>query len=149
MSGFWAPGLRSRGKDWNASAPPRGTTQRQICLRNERKATPRKQCFSSDTFTPTYGTDDSGYELSASIKERSTSEPKQTLFPCLLDGCRQVCNSATDLARHRQCLRHRAPEYSCLGCRHPFTRPDALKRHLNGKSSCKQAHRAALVARKA
>ncbi|KAG2337462.1 hypothetical protein BDR05DRAFT_841148, partial [Suillus weaverae] len=61
-------------------------------------------------------------------------------FPCLLDGCRQVCHSATDLARHRQCLRHRAPEYSCLGCRHPFTRPDALKRHLNGKPACKQAH---------
>ncbi|KAG1798436.1 uncharacterized protein HD556DRAFT_1232286 [Suillus plorans] len=133
----------------NASAPPRDSTKRQKCLRDERKATTRKRCSSSDTFTPTYRTDDSEYESSASVKERSFAGPKQTLFPCLLDGCRQVCHSATDLARHRQCLRHRAPEYSCLGCRHPFTRPDALKRHLNGRHACKQAHRAARVASKA
>ncbi|KAG1844748.1 hypothetical protein C8R48DRAFT_448769 [Suillus tomentosus] len=133
----------------NASAPPRDSTKRQKCLRDERKATTRKRCSSSDTFTPTYKTDDSEYESSTSVKERSLAGPKQTLFPCLLDGCRQVCHSATDLARHRQCLRHRAPEYSCLGCRHPFTRPDALKRHLNGRHACKQAHRAALAASKA
>jgi hypothetical protein len=53
--------------------------------------------------------------------------PRQTLFPCLLNRCSQICHSATDLAR--QCLRHRAPEFSCLGCRYSFTRPDALKRH--------------------
>ncbi|KAG1737127.1 uncharacterized protein EDB91DRAFT_1024072, partial [Suillus paluster] len=61
-------------------------------------------------------------------------------FPCLLDGCSQVCYSITDLARHRQSLRHCPPEYTCLGCQHTFTRPDALKRHLNGKPACKQAH---------
>ncbi|KAG1853911.1 hypothetical protein DFJ58DRAFT_728038 [Suillus subalutaceus] len=133
----------------NASAPPGGSTKRRKYLRDEQKATTRKPYFSSGTFTPTYGTDDSEYEPLASVKGRSPDGPKQTLFPCLLDGCRQVCYSATDLARHRQCLRHRAPEYSCLGCRHPFTRPDALKRHLNGKPACKQAHRAALVASKA
>lgn len=133
----------------SASAPPRGSTKRRKYLRDERKVTTRKPCPLSDTFTPTYGTGDSEYEPSTSVKGRSPAGPKQTLFPCLLDGCRQVCHSATDLARHRQCLRHRAPEYSCLGCRHPFTRPDALKRHLNGKSACKQAHRAALVASEA
>ncbi|KAG2075483.1 hypothetical protein BDR04DRAFT_1150296 [Suillus decipiens] len=133
----------------SVSAPPRGSTKRRKYLKDERKATIRKPCSSSNTFTPTSGTDDSEYVPSISIKERSPAGPKQTLFPCLLDGCRQVCYSATDLARHRQCLRHRAPEYSCLGCRHPFTRPDALKRHLNGKPACKQAHRVAVVASKA
>ncbi|KAG1736508.1 hypothetical protein EDB19DRAFT_1910167 [Suillus lakei] len=126
----------------NASAPPRGGTKRRKYLRDGRTATTRKQYPSSDTFAPACGPDDSDYEPSTSVKGRSPAGPKQTLFPCLLDGCRQVCHSATDLARHRQCLRHRAPEYPCLGCRHPFTRPDALKRHLNGKSACKQAHRA-------
>ncbi|KAG1856105.1 hypothetical protein F4604DRAFT_1590452 [Suillus subluteus] len=118
----------------NASAPPGGSTKRRKYLRDEQKATTRKPCFSSGTFTPTYGTDDSEYEPLTSVKGRSPDGPKQTLFPCLLDGCRQVCYSATDLARHRQCLRHRAPEYSCLGCRHPFTRPDALKRHPEWKA---------------
>ncbi|KAG2101163.1 hypothetical protein BD769DRAFT_1393836 [Suillus cothurnatus] len=132
----------------NVSASPRRSTKRRKYLKDEQKATTPKSHFSSNTFTPTYGTDDSEYEPSTSVKGRPAG-PKQTLFPCLLDGCRQVCHSASDLARHRQCLRHRAPEYSCLGCRHPFTRPDALKRHLNGKPACKQAHRAALLASEA
>lgn len=134
----------------NASVPPMGSTKRRKYLRDEQKATTRKPYSSCGTFTPIYyGTDGSEHEPSTSVKGRSPAGPKQTLFPCLLDGCRQVCHSATDLARHRQCLRHRIPEYSCLGCRHPFTRPDALKRHLNGKLACKQAHRAALVASEA
>lgn len=133
----------------SASAPPRGSTKRRKYVRDERKVTTRKPCSLSDTFAPTHGTDDSEYEPSTSVKGRSPAAPKQTLFPCLIDGCRQICQSATDLARHRQCLRHRAPEYSCLGCRHPFTRPDALKRHLNAKPACKQRHRAALAASEA
>lgn len=132
----------------SVSAPPRGSIKGRKYLRDVRKVRTRKPCSSSNTSTLTYGTDDSEYVPSTSIKEKSTAGPKQTSFPCLLDGCRQVCHSATDLARHRQCLRHRAPEYSCLGCQHPFTRPDALKRHLNGKPACKQAHRAAAVASK-
>ncbi|KAG6337100.1 hypothetical protein ID866_1974 [Astraeus odoratus] len=64
-------------------------------------------------------------------------------FPCLLDGCMQVCYSAGDLIRHQQSLRHRAPEFVCLGCKHAFTRPDALKRHLNSKPKCKGGHKAA------
>lgn len=63
-------------------------------------------------------------------------------FPCLLDGCTQVCSSAGDLMRHQQSLRHRQPEFTCRGCQHAFTRPDALKRHLNSKPRCKVVHRA-------
>ncbi|KAH7919245.1 hypothetical protein BV22DRAFT_1023315 [Leucogyrophana mollusca] len=70
---------------------------------------------------------------------------KQTSFPCLLDGCTQVCSSAGDLMRHQQSLRHKAPEHPCLACGHAFTRPDALKRHLNAKTACKKGHQAALA----
>ncbi|KAH7908831.1 hypothetical protein BJ138DRAFT_986443, partial [Hygrophoropsis aurantiaca] len=70
---------------------------------------------------------------------------KQNSFPCLLDGCTQVCASAGDLMRHQQSLRHKPPSHPCLACRRAFTRPDALKRHLNGKSACKRAHQTALA----
>ena len=66
-------------------------------------------------------------------------------FPCQLDGCTQVCSSIGDLMRHQQSLRHRPPEFICLGCQHAFTRPDALKRHLNSKPRCKGLHKAAVV----
>lgn len=62
-------------------------------------------------------------------------------FPCLLDGCKHVCSSAGDLMRHQQSLRHRPPQYFCSGCGYGFTRPDALKRHLNNKPRCRAAHR--------
>lgn len=66
-------------------------------------------------------------------------------FPCLLDDCTQICSSAGDLMRHQQSLRHRQPEFTCRGCQHAFTRPDALKRHLNSKPRCKGMHRATVV----
>ncbi|KAI6099720.1 hypothetical protein F5141DRAFT_393260 [Pisolithus sp. B1] len=62
-------------------------------------------------------------------------------FPCVLDGCKQVCSSAGDLMRHQQSLRHRPPQYFCSGCEYGFTRPDALKRHLNNKPRCRAVHR--------
>lgn len=62
------------------------------------------------------------------------------VFPCLLDGCKQVCASAGDLQRHQQSLRHRSPSHACLACGKSYTRSDALKRHLNGKASCKRVH---------
>jgi hypothetical protein len=61
-------------------------------------------------------------------------------FPCLIDGCTQVCASAGDLQRHQLSLRHRAPSHSCLACGKSYTRSDALKRHLNSKASCKRVH---------
>ncbi|KAF8553905.1 hypothetical protein OG21DRAFT_1387837, partial [Imleria badia] len=61
-------------------------------------------------------------------------------FPCILDGCTQVCASAGDLQRHQQSLRHRAPSHCCLACGKSYTRPDALKRHLNSKASCRREH---------
>lgn len=62
------------------------------------------------------------------------------VFPCLLNGCSQVCASAGDLQRHQQSLRHRAPSHTCLACNKSYTRSDALKRHLNSKASCKKVH---------
>ncbi|KAG0701216.1 hypothetical protein DFH29DRAFT_876035 [Suillus ampliporus] len=129
----------------NSSAPPKRSNKKQKYLSDEQTVTTRRPSSSYDTFTPTRGSDDTEYEPPASAKGRSAASPKQTLFPCLLDGCIQVCYSTTDLARHRQSLRHRPAEYSCLGCRRTFTRPDALKRHLNGKPACKKARQAALV----
>ena len=70
-----------------------------------------------------------------------TMPPKTPkLFPCLLDGCSQVCASAGDLQRHQQSLRHRAPSHGCLACGKSYTRSDALKRHLNSKAACKKEH---------
>ena len=67
--------------------------------------------------------------------------PKQPkLFPCLLDGCTQICASAGDLHRHQQSLRHRVPSHTCLACGKSYTRSDALKRHLNSKAACKRIH---------
>ncbi|KAH7884797.1 hypothetical protein F5I97DRAFT_1929627 [Phlebopus sp. FC_14] len=77
-------------------------------------------------------------------QQNVTVNTKQISYPCLLDGCTHVCTSAGDLMRHQQSLRHRAPEYLCSGCGHAFTRPDALKRHLNNKPVCKKTHHAAL-----
>lgn len=75
-----------------------------------------------------------------------SSRTKQT-FPCLLDGCKHVCSSAGDLVRHQQSLRHRPPQFFCSGCEYGFTRPDALKRHLNNKPRCKAIHKAVTTAR--
>ena len=66
-------------------------------------------------------------------------KPPKT-FPCLLNGCTQICASAGDLQRHQQSLRHRAPSHACLACGKSYTRLDALKRHLNSKASCKKVH---------
>ena len=66
-------------------------------------------------------------------------KPPKT-FACLMDGCSQICASAGDLQRHQQSLRHRAPSHNCLACGKSYTRPDALKRHLNSKASCKKVH---------
>ncbi|KAL4062874.1 hypothetical protein V8B97DRAFT_1632905 [Scleroderma yunnanense] len=76
--------------------------------------------------------------------KQASSQTKQT-FPCLLDGCTHVCYSTGDLMRHQQSLRHRTPEFICLGCQHAFTRPDALKRHFNSKPKCKGMHKAAVL----
>ncbi|KAG8212937.1 hypothetical protein J3R82DRAFT_11295 [Butyriboletus roseoflavus] len=62
------------------------------------------------------------------------------VFPCLLEGCTQVCASAGDLQRHQQSLRHSVPSHACLACGKSYTRSDALKRHLNSKASCKRVH---------
>ena len=66
-------------------------------------------------------------------------------FPCLLDGCTQVCASSGDLHRHQESLRHRIPSYPCSSCGKSYTRSDALKRHLSTKTSCKKLRTSRII----
>ncbi|KAJ7684193.1 hypothetical protein DFH06DRAFT_1462573 [Mycena polygramma] len=65
-------------------------------------------------------------------------------FRCGLDGCPKICGSRADLRRHRESLAHCAKKYACPGCPMRFTRQDALKRHLNNHSRCKDPSMTAL-----
>lgn len=75
------------------------------------------------------------------FQPHSSASPKPPkLFPCTMDGCNHICASAGDLQRHQQSLRHRSPAHACLACGKSYTRPDALKRHLNSKAACRRVH---------
>ena len=77
------------------------------------------------------------------------ASPRQSLgqadrpkyFPCPHDGCNQICKSNGDLKRHLESRAHKAPSYICLGCDFPYTRTDALRRHLKARSECARKHR--------
>ena len=95
--------------------------------------------------TPVSGRGSSGRFASP---RKSLGQAERTkYFPCPHDGCGQVCKSNGDLKRHLESRAHKAPSHICHGCDFPYTRTDALRRHLKARSECAKKHRLAADSR--